>query len=282
MQRPFSKLHVADNHVIVALSTTARTQQFDNMSPNSDNKQAPIFSSKTEALLAVKLFELRNAKSPARMENAVEAVFRLVHESMIDESFKDLAVSMKAIETVLDATNRPFATTTFLHRACCVCIVLIHESSLRTSYFIDIGGLDRTFEIVRTFQSNCFVMTSCVALYAALLGSVTAAQRGLFAARIIEAIITILELHDDDSSLYGIACHALGRCPGPGVFIHFGVFQRVVQSIVNGIVVFMYDENAQSIGRRLLMATVGPETAASVIDHAEMHHNQAVTCSCAA
>lgn len=246
-------------------------------------KQEPIFSSGAEALLAVKLFELRNHKNSALVQQeAIDAIFGLVVVCGDDEALKDRMVAMNAIETILDATKRSAASAHFLHRAAGIFVELVKDSQGRSTRFIGSGGVDRSLEIMKSFQADCFLMTSYVAVLMMLLYVVTDEQRVLIAGSIFKKVVSVMERHYENANLYLLACDALGHCFGPGVLIRFELWGRAVQCIFDGIVFLKDHEDAKAIGGHLLVHMVGPVGARQLIDHAEMHHCETAGCSCAA
>jgi len=253
------------------------------MSSNTNEKQEPIFSSGAEALLAVKLFQLGNPKSSAQVqEEAVVTIFALMIVRSGDEAFKDKMVAMNAIETIVKATKRDSASVRLIHRAAGIFVELVEDNKSRSTSFVDRGGVDCIMKIMESRKTNSFLMISCVAVFIMLLHVVSDEQRVLIAARVFEKAFTVMELHYKGAHLYALSCNVLGLCSGPGVTIRFELWHRAVQSTFDGIVLLNLHEDAQTIGRHLLVHLIGQEAAIRMIDRAEMRHCQDAVYCCAA
>jgi len=81
-----------------------------------------------------------------------------------------------------------------------------------------------------------------------------------------------------DSDLYTVGCLVLSSCR----FVPNDLFERIVQVIYSGVVIHSDDDEAQDLGKALLVGLVGRETAISLIVHAECHHAEGCECSGAA
>lgn len=239
------------------------------------------WSEVTRALLAAKVEELHQSNA----EEAMEAIFILVVQHEHDEAYKNLFVSVGAIEAIVEtvrlSVRRPSASPQLLHRALGVLSYLSENSRERSSLVIDKGGLDCSLEIMQRFPYFPFLLITCMLLHSALLRSVPDEKRPHFAEGIFLATVIAME-NEQDGTLFTHACVILGICSGPGVYIHAELVNRAVQSAFDGVVLHVHNQEAQTSGHNVLIYLMGPEAARRMMDHAEMHHSEDVDFSRAA
>lgn len=247
----------------------------------------PIVSGETTRTLTHCLAELRG---PCSLANEValqfvETMFGLVlDEANQNETFKDHVYSMKGMNTVIDITKRPGATTYFLHRLGGIMFFLLEDdtSGDRTTHFIDYGGLSRCLEIIQSHKTNGFLVTTYIGVLSVLRQGMTTEQYCSNSGGIFETGLQILELHVDEEELYSNACLMLENSICCYLEGKAELVVRTVQSVFKGLVKHKDHEDAQSSGHDLLMKLLGPEAARKLIDHAEMHHLETATFSSAA
>jgi len=274
------------------LKLTAGTEAATKMLKNVNTK-GPFVSREVTIMLQMLTMELRCPSSDEDKQEALEdeqealdtiCGLGVADETNDNEAFKELLVSMKAMETIIALMERSSASPRSLHKAGGIAVQLIMLSAERSTRFIDLGGIDASLGIMKTHVSDSFLMKTYTGLIHFLLWSVTDEQRDSFARRIFEAIVPVMQHHpEEDAELYHMECEALLRCfPRPGLEIPLEMFSEAVQCTCAGIVFHKHDEEAQGSGRHLLVHLLGPDAASELIGRVEIGHCQDAGCSCAA
>jgi len=242
---------------------------------------ALAFDLEDEFTLVAMRDELRNPRSPAHVESAMQTIFKILGKHYEDDTFKDEMVSIRFIEDIVNTTRRSTVSPYLLHRAGSIFSELVSGSTERSTEFIVRGGLDRSLEIMESpVSSDAFLMTTYTGIMAQII--VPSEERASFVGRIFENVVKVLELHREEVLLYYCGCEALGSCTGPDFNVSQQLQHRAVQCIFDGILTHKNEEDAQSVGRGLLVEVIGQENAMRMIDHAEMHHCEDADYSCAA
>lgn len=219
------------------------------------------YSSDTVALLVEKLFVLRNATFQHHAEEAVETLLDVVDQHASDGAFMELVMSLKTMETLVRATKRPSVNSHFLHVAGGILFALVRESEDRSTHFVNSGALERILEIMQAHESDGFLMKAYLALVAVALDSMEAERCLSVGEHILETIVTVMEAHEFDAEVYHFGCLALRNCIVPGASLDAEYYHRAIQCIYQGVIRHEHLDEARNLGRRLLVAAVGPQYA---------------------
>ena len=206
------------------------------------------------------------------MEKELEAIFHLVVQNSNDGALKDQVVSLGLVDAIVETIKRHACSPQFLHRALGLFNFLAKSSQERAGFIVDHGGLDCSFDVMQSWPSFGFLLTTCMLFHITLLTSVAEDTRPWIVQGIFESAVQVMEHNEHDSKLYYHACCVLGMCSGPGVCVtDMELYHRAVQCTFNGVLLFKNNVEAQFVGRNLLIHLCGPEVARQLILHAEIH-----------
>jgi hypothetical protein len=213
---------------------------------------------------------LHEIRSPRNSKNAEEALRLLYQElvaadgAMLDWEGKIMVRQLTtegAVETILEAMKGRLATAQLIYRAFGALTLF---SQVEASLVAQKGGFDAIVLCLRHFQSIEYVQQAgIVALIE--LGRCTA-HCHTNAHEIVETVVQAMEIHKHSPKIYYLACNAMRISCEVGLTLEDDMALRVHGNLMDGIVLFLSDEQAQSAGREVLGLWVGNECAISMIE----------------
>lgn len=199
------------------------------------------------------------------------------HSSINHEAFHGLLVSMNAFEAILDATKRDTsANRYFLERAGRFLSTVLYKGDHDLSaHFLNIGGFERSLEIMQTSANHSFLAIVYNMVVGRALSKLSEEERASFAVRAFEAALAVIAMHENDAYVFTTACEVLYVClDGPRLQDHYSLLSSAMRVLFDSLVKHWDVEVAQNAGQSLLSSLLGPDTAWEVISHAESRHRE--------
>lgn len=209
-------------------------------------------------------------------------------EGGVNSDFISELIRVGATEALIGVLEQPGQSFRFYDRAVATLSLVARSSSEEAVKCLDGRVVQLFINILNRFPENDILRISFTFLVCHVLVGLPAEKRKDLVndPDVLELIVSgaekAVKKKDSNPMHFVFACFAIRYSADCRADIESTLFQRMIQSVYDGVVVFPDDEECQDIGRYVLNLLLGPEDAKAMIDHAEMHHCQDAECSGAA